>query len=67
MMNLQVREADAGPPVKLWAVFIQPPSFKTTCDLSWGNLFNNCPFPEWRTFHLSSFAFFYIPSLLGVE
>lgn len=23
MMNLQVREADAGPPVKLWAVFIR--------------------------------------------
>lgn len=59
-------EADAGLYVKLWPVFIQPPSFKPTCDSSWGDLYNNCTFPDCRTFHLS-FAFFYIPSLLGVE
>lgn len=51
----------------LLRLFLSIPLLLHLGDLSWGNLYNNCTFTECHTFHLSSSAFFYIPSLLGVE
>lgn len=48
-------------------LFLSIPLLLHLGEFSWGNLYNHCTFAECHTFHVSSSAFFYIPSLLGVE